>query len=190
MQGMQGFAGPSHCSCTSSLFTDFVVWPQASHSPVASFLVRPQGGMEGTGFAVRPIRLTRASLVGLKHPDRRRSLCRFLLSCRPGKVNCSLLIRQSHVSGKVSRTTRTSLADGDRDVRLANRPWSRGAWPQYRFQDSPSLQNCPETCVVREFHGAPTLSRSAVHAMYSDGAGLPRAPSYGLPPRGLAGGLA
>lgn len=30
--GMQGFAGPSHCSCTSFLFTDFVVWPQASHS--------------------------------------------------------------------------------------------------------------------------------------------------------------
>lgn len=31
-QDMQGFAGPSHCSCISFLFTDFVVWPQASHS--------------------------------------------------------------------------------------------------------------------------------------------------------------
>lgn len=32
MQDMQGFPAPSHCSCISFLFTDFVVWPQASHS--------------------------------------------------------------------------------------------------------------------------------------------------------------
>jgi hypothetical protein len=101
MQDMQGFAGPSHCSCTSSSFTDFVVWPQASHSPIPSSPRQAVwSGREGQNSPsrrsrsrVRPMPSSWAETIPTS-AGRRLDFFSSLVSCRPRNPNCPLLIRR------------------------------------------------------------------------------------------------
>jgi hypothetical protein len=120
MQDMQGFAGPSHCSCTSSSFTDFVVWPQASHSPapcsprLAVWSAAREGQNSPSGRSRsrdRPMPSSWVVAIRTSAGCRLDFFLDFFVSRRPGKPNCPLLIRRltggvpcRMSRGKVSRT--------------------------------------------------------------------------------------
>lgn len=159
----------------SHVFTDFVVWPQASRSPAATspplavwFAASEQGGADrirhlgrsrlreesgrSTSGTPRPIPRSPSWVSAAADEPPVALLCFMLFPCLFRKPNCLLLIRPDrpsyrllHVNqrqpeeregGAVSHSrfpgplrSRTSLADRDGDASLANRPWSRPAWP-------------------------------------------------------------
>ena len=200
MQDMQGFAGPSHCSCISRLFHRLrgVASSQSfscGHLAPAGCLVRRQRAGRGRGAdrirhlddhdygeesgrstsgTPRPIprsrswvsaaadedpgRLACASVVPLFVPetqlpasDSPRSPVLPAVACQPAPARGGGVFH-SRFPGPLR--SRTSLADRDGDASLANRPWSRPAWParQTVLEESPLpgvLQiDEPDACVA------------------------------------------